>query len=401
MMKYVLFAVGLLLIFVGSYSVYSGSAIIEVERGWSSVIAGTTATVGGVLIVGLAWLIRSIEQLRAQLNAAAVAPGAAIGLEPAGEKAPVRTLFGQRAKAPAKPELPAAPVAWPPNTTPASAASSYESQIEEKRLAPTAREMAYEPRGAQGNAMAEAQSESDFAAEAQQILETPFNEPAPAPARAASSVRDLWRRVAKEVEKKPAVASQPAQKPAKAAEPAFPSDPAMSEPAPGGPVEEAAETTAAKDDWLDQAFAEFDAAIAQTPYAHLPQDPHPTRDAAHLTRPQSEAFEAYGEPYREEPKQEPYRDEPHKEEFYQEELYTEKFYKEAHEEQAPPMAAEPPETEFPAATEPAVIGRYEAEGTSYIMFADGSIEAQSERGVARFKSMADLKAYFETQETPQ
>ena len=61
-----------------------------------------------------------------------------------------------------------------------------------------------------------------------------------------------------------------------------------------------------------------------------------------------------------------------------------------------------PATELASlAQEPAVIGRYEAEGTTYVMFADGSIEAQSERGVARFKSMADLKAYFETQEAPQ
>lgn len=60
-----------------------------------------------------------------------------------------------------------------------------------------------------------------------------------------------------------------------------------------------------------------------------------------------------------------------------------------------------PPADLAPAQEPAVIGRYEAEGTTYIMFADGSIEAQSERGVARFKSMAELKAYFETQEAPQ
>ncbi|HTJ01169.1 MAG TPA: hypothetical protein VL492_00135, partial [Methylovirgula sp.] len=71
-------------------------------------------------------------------------------------------------------------------------------------------------------------------------------------------------------------------------------------------------------------------------------------------------------------------------------------------EAAPPLAEDTePATELASlAQEPAVIGRYEAEGTTYVMFADGSIEAQSERGVARFKSMADLKAYFETQETP-
>ena len=49
----------------------------------------------------------------------------------------------------------------------------------------------------------------------------------------------------------------------------------------------------------------------------------------------------------------------------------------------------------PLAPEPAVIGRYKAGTTSYIMFADGSIEAESEAGVFRFGSMAELKAFIE------
>ena len=54
----------------------------------------------------------------------------------------------------------------------------------------------------------------------------------------------------------------------------------------------------------------------------------------------------------------------------------------------------PPPIEPPAA-ETAVIGRYEAEGTAYLMFDDGSIEAQSEAGVFHFASMAELKAFIE------
>ncbi len=54
----------------------------------------------------------------------------------------------------------------------------------------------------------------------------------------------------------------------------------------------------------------------------------------------------------------------------------------------PPIPAAPP-------AEPSLIGRYEAEGTAYLMFDDGSIEAQSEAGVFRFASMADLKAFIE------
>ena len=44
-----------------------------------------------------------------------------------------------------------------------------------------------------------------------------------------------------------------------------------------------------------------------------------------------------------------------------------------------------------------VIGRYESEGTSYVMFADGSIDAHSERGGFHFSTMAELKAFMDAQ----
>ncbi|WOJ90729.1 hypothetical protein RZS28_05415 [Methylocapsa polymorpha] len=46
---------------------------------------------------------------------------------------------------------------------------------------------------------------------------------------------------------------------------------------------------------------------------------------------------------------------------------------------------------------PAIVGRHESDGTSYVMYADGSIDAQSERGIFHFNSMADLKAFIESQ----
>jgi hypothetical protein len=55
------------------------------------------------------------------------------------------------------------------------------------------------------------------------------------------------------------------------------------------------------------------------------------------------------------------------------------------------------ETIAPPAGEPSEVGRYEADGTTYVMFSDGSIEARSEQGVYRFGSMAELKAFFEDQ----
>jgi hypothetical protein len=72
---------------------------------------------------------------------------------------------------------------------------------------------------------------------------------------------------------------------------------------------------------------------------------------------------------------------------------------------APPFEFEalpgagPSEPSPPAAREAglAIVGRYESEGTSYVMYADGSIEARSERGVFHFRSMAELKAFMEAQ----
>lgn len=45
----------------------------------------------------------------------------------------------------------------------------------------------------------------------------------------------------------------------------------------------------------------------------------------------------------------------------------------------------------------AIVGRYESEGASYVMYSDGSIEARTERAVFHFKSMAELKSFLESQ----
>lgn len=45
----------------------------------------------------------------------------------------------------------------------------------------------------------------------------------------------------------------------------------------------------------------------------------------------------------------------------------------------------------------AIVGRHESEGTSYVMYADGSIEARRDHAVFHFKSMAELKSFMESQ----
>lgn len=44
---------------------------------------------------------------------------------------------------------------------------------------------------------------------------------------------------------------------------------------------------------------------------------------------------------------------------------------------------------------PAIMGQYEANGARYIMYVDGSIDAETSHGVYRFKSMEELKHFIE------
>ncbi len=76
-MKYALFVLGMILIVVGGYFLFSGSNIIEVERGWASVIAGTTALTGGVI----PWALR--ESSRASKICSGFWQPASNGLRPA------------------------------------------------------------------------------------------------------------------------------------------------------------------------------------------------------------------------------------------------------------------------------------------------------------------------------
>src|SRR6185312_4581681 len=125
-MKYVLFALGLLLLFIGAYSVYFGSGIIEIERGWSSVIAGTTALVGGLLLVGIAWVINTLEHISAvlQMSAANLSVGSGASIRQAFQEASARVPAADLS-------MPAAAVSWPPHTFPVHAENTAEETVPE------------------------------------------------------------------------------------------------------------------------------------------------------------------------------------------------------------------------------------------------------------------------------
>jgi hypothetical protein len=66
-------------------------------------------------------------------------------------------------------------------------------------------------------------------------------------------------------------------------------------------------------------------------------------------------------------------------------------------ETAPSVAAEPAAAPAQEPPEPdKVVGTYQAGGSSYVMFADGSIRAQTPSGEHRFGSMDEFKAFMLT-----
>jgi hypothetical protein len=149
--------------------------------------------------------------------------------------------------------------------------------------------------------------------------------------------------------------------------------PAFDPPEPPAPA--AAEPKAADalgPDWLDREFAAFDLETS-----HEPPPPHAPEPAAAPSLPEPHEHEPA--PHAAAPTPEPLIEAPA-----------------AAHEPAPEPVAEAPSTapETPEGNL-SVIGRYDSDGTSYVMYSDGSIEAQSESGVFRFGSMAELKAFIE------
>ena len=143
------------------------------------------------------------------------------------------------------------------------------------------------------------------------------------------------------------------------------------------------------DDWLDHSFAELERemAVRHEPAA-APALAHPEPVAAAEPRPA-----LVHEPYPASVAHE----EPLAEAAYQPVASVTQASEPdvAHREVTADAAKVSAREESTPAASP-VIGRYESEGTSYVMYADGSIDAQSEAGVYRFASMAELKTFIES-----
>lgn len=82
-MTWLVFVLGLALAVIGGMAVYSGAPIIQIERGWAEVIAGSVAVSGGVVTIALAVVVAQIKDLRR-----AVRQGSARPIQPAAEPEP-------------------------------------------------------------------------------------------------------------------------------------------------------------------------------------------------------------------------------------------------------------------------------------------------------------------------
>ncbi|WP_297299325.1 hypothetical protein [uncultured Methylovirgula sp.] len=321
-MKYALFGLGMVLIIVGGYFLYTGSNIVEVERGWSAVIAGTTALTGGIITLGLAGVVMSLEDMKRLWVSA-----------PLAREAGAASLAAETSAA-ATMEIPVAPNLGP---VPAAAevATATEVELEVVRAAEEG------PAPAPGI----------FPRPLRKAWPRPkpeFTTRAPAPAEASPAIAELRRRVAEDLN---------LDWPSFTAPPVVPIPEPLPETLPGEPES----TEAVKPPPLGLDDFDNESGIGRE------------SDADRETR--AETFAAS-------------EIEPGPEEA-----------------PPPPIAATPepvaPSEPEPVAAEsakpaPKAIGRYEADGTIYVMFADGSIEAQSAQGTRRFKSMADLKASFQS-----
>jgi hypothetical protein len=370
-MSYLVVALGALLSLCGAFAIYAGYGIILVERGWAGVIAGATLLSGGIMTIALGFILHSLSGLHALLKTGQ-------GLTPlpgefredeASELRPEPGLAFNRDASTVSEAAPP-PAAMPP----AASLRTWPQRPVRPNLAPA--QSFLKSRGTVLPA-ATGTPESDFALPKHPLI-----------SRAAPRV------------------SQAVTEP--------PSDPGFAMPgevAPSKSEDEAKTHAPAEPAWdADREPELFDDDKAKVPpiearlqETHIDAGEPETESGPRATWPVETASIAaiFGEDHLVEP-------DPALDARQESAKPSPEAIEPASIDPAPPFGSEalpaadprePSPPEVPAAGEAglAIVGRYESEGTSYVMYADGSIEARSERGVFHFQSMAELKAFMEAQ----
>ena len=328
-------AQGVLMVVIGGYEIYFGSGYISVERGWSAFISGFVLLTGGLVTIAVGVAIHALRDLKAALIAMTQPAAGTFASDVPGPEP--RLDFPQDELTLTLDEQPSRMLVdtlTPDLVPPPPEAPDFTTQTRLRAVPPrTSRPLVAD--------IAEvAPSAGDHATLLDPVrpeLDS-IDEPTVTASQAAET--DIPMPVENEIE------------------PALP--PTL-------------------DDWLDRRFADLDRDVSDR---HL----SPTQEP---TSPSDRFAQAHVEP-----------------QTHSGYNHTEKDAVEADHDRVEPAASFHPTDEMDPrdekaeayAAEPSsspVIGRYESEGTSYVMYADGSIEAQSEAGVYRFASMAELKSFIE------
>ena len=393
MMKWVALALGALLALGGAVSIWNGVDIIQSERGWVAVIAGSVALVGGVLTFALFILIREVQALRAILLSDADLP-----LAPVAESAPEffeapassPPVFHEPAASPPAPvEPPPAPLASPvpaqqvhepgPVAALAHESPTFAQVFPPAPAAPQAPARArFQPSeaAAVGGVAAGAAAIGMFARSriAQPAVQTP-----------AASAPEADHEVGREPVEPP-VEAQPHPEPVQAPD-RFEASPAHGAEEPSAPIEasqvpvdegaqdeQPADADESQTPTVSPGYAWLERALARDEGRKSPAlewlRSHPPTGSLNEPAPSTleEAPAAEREP-----------SEPQEQEG------------------AGPSHEEHPQEEGEAgpAQEPGVVGRYSSGDSHYTLYSDGSIDAQTDQGIFRFASMADLRAHIE------
>jgi hypothetical protein len=357
-MSYLVLALGALLSLCGAVAIYAGYGIIQVERGWAGVIAGATALSGGIVTIALGFILHGLSGLHALLRTGkGVTPfprefgedGASeLRTEPGLAFSPEASVASE-----AGPASAAMPPATGPRTRP--------QRSMRPNLAPARNIL--KSRGAASPA-ARGTPESDFA--------TPTHPPLSRAAPKASQA-----------------ANEPPPEPGFGTVAEATSQREWNEDSEPGLFDDDTAREQTFEARLEEALYDpGEPGIESGPPATWPAETAPIdamngEDQRTLPDTAPDAWKADAKPS-------PEANEP------------------ASLAPAPPLESEaPPEADqrepsppsVPSAAEAglAVVGRYESEGTSYLMYADGSIEARTQHVVLHFKSMAELKAFMEAQ----
>jgi len=399
-MSYAVLAVGFLLAVTGMLTAYHGYGIIEIERGWTAVIAGVVALAGGLIIVALGLVLRLLGQIKQTLESEARMSSSSYGI-PAPDELPFRPGLDLARSAAVAPAM--------------AGAALYETMSEPVRVrAPFLREE-FEAPIPQHEIRAAEPPYPDLTPDIEAALQEELARSVIAPRQ------DDWL-VKLDLGPAPAMTPEPIEEDLLSEV----DDVSRAAAALAAPINEAGipQHEMVEDTHLTERYAtipedlgmddleitrNIEAAIfAEMNGEMLGHEDHgrgiDSQAAETLPLPTELFAPAWHE-------SEPEVAEPHEDIAFPPPPEPVLFESEAKEipslETYPEPVTEPePIVEIPAEPEPAppppepektMIGRYEADGTTYIMFSDGSIEAHSEQGVASFKSMAELKAYMESE----